>query len=122
MMKKLLFLLPVILFVGSCKSNNTVIPPVTNIINVNDTLTATIAGQNWSAAAFRLDSADLDNAGYNNGYELTGSGTGDTMRILVPFNWTDSIYAYHMLDTGYFEIGNPRPSPFCSYMCELAKD
>jgi|SRR5579872_5775847 len=44
------------------------------------------------------------------------------MRLLLPFIWTDSIYAYHPLDTGYFEIGNPRPSPFCSYMCELTKD
>ncbi|HZV13641.1 MAG TPA: hypothetical protein VFA55_10535 [Candidatus Kapabacteria bacterium] len=76
MMNKLLFLLPVILFIGSCKSNNPITPPVTNVINVNDTLTATVAGQNWSASAFRLDSADLNGGGYINGYELTGSGAG----------------------------------------------
>ena len=57
---------------------------------------------------------------------LTGARGADTIRLEIPFQWTDSNYAYHTLDTGWFSFGMAHPpplvAPFTEVLCSLTRD
>jgi len=117
--------LPAFALISACNGGNPVVT-TNNHLYVSDTMTATIGGQSWVASSFSLDTADLYGYGYINGIILTGAGAGDTLRLEIPFTWTDSIYAFHQLDTGYYSFGIPHPpplaQPYTALLCQLSKD